>query len=140
METIFSWYEYGNLIENDRVTLLRFFTKNGLLNIEANRIKARGVADIEFSERGTDYDSRATITKRIWNTETPNMIVTAEDEFDGLSERSTTAVIGTSTKIKLRDDNSQQWDCSYTTVSNGNVVNYGCTNERTSKRHSIHWI
>ncbi|ANO35575.1 hypothetical protein A6E01_20395 (plasmid) [Vibrio breoganii] len=126
--TLFEWFEYGNAVEVDGVKTIEFFNKNNLVNILATRIEATGVADMEYSERDVEFDSSARISKRVWNNELPSMIVTAEDNFDAKGEQRTEAVIGTVTKTKLWNENTQQWDCSYVTT-NGNFVDTGCLDE-----------
>ncbi|OED94251.1 hypothetical protein [Vibrio breoganii] len=126
--TLYEWFEYGDAIEEDGVISLEFAYVNNRIQIKAIRKKSPGTPDVEFSERSIDYDSQATVNKRVWNSEFPSLVVISQDKFNGTDEIFSVGEIGSARKEQRWNDNTLQWDCSYITLTDNKLVP-GCIDE-----------
>ncbi|ANO33152.1 hypothetical protein A6E01_07990 [Vibrio breoganii] len=127
-ETHFQWFEYGQPAAKDGVVSLAFSIKNERQRIVATRIHQKGVANEEYVESDIHTPDIARITKRVWTEEFNNLVITAEDRFDGSSKRSSEATLGFTSKTRYWNENTLQWNCYY--VSNiGNIFSLNCASE-----------
>ncbi|MEZ9944854.1 hypothetical protein BCS96_04330 [Vibrio breoganii] len=127
-ETQFQWFKYGQPSAVDGVVSLTFSIKNDRQHIVATRIPHKGVANEEYVETDINTPEIGRISKRVWTEEFSNLVITAEDRFDGSSTRTSEATLKTTSKTKYWDENGQQWDCYYVSNTN-NKLALNCENE-----------
>ncbi|MDN3663255.1 hypothetical protein [Vibrio agarivorans] len=127
-ETLYEWFEFGQPIEEDGILSLRFYTANNRTNLHAIRKVRLGIATEEFSDKSLSSSSTPTMRKAIFLGEFPFDRIEVVNNFDFDNVKQVSATIGTSNKTKRWNDNTQQYDCVYTSPTSTRIDN-GCENE-----------
>lgn len=121
--TTYSYYQYGVKTEEDGAHALKFYTDSTLSEaLKASRIERSGLNDIQD---GLLNDIRFAQ----WSNEDFNAVVTAEDAFDGNTERKATVTIGNLAKEKKFNTNTAQFDCTWFKDGGVEAVDAGCSSE-----------
>ncbi|WMN88247.1 hypothetical protein NI382_05410 [Vibrio parahaemolyticus] len=126
--TTYAWFEYGREVEYDSIQSLRFFTANQSINLHARRNIRAGIPTEEYSERSFGFNSRPQRTRTVFYGEFPYSEIDVRDHYDQGTIRQVSASIGSASKVYRWNDNTDQFDCLYTshTVT---AFDIGCQNE-----------
>ncbi|WP_274026701.1 hypothetical protein [Vibrio parahaemolyticus] len=126
--TTYAWFEDGHEVEYDSIQSLRFFTANQRINLHARRNIRPGIPTEEYSERSFDYNSRPQRTRTVFYGEFPYSEIDVRDNYDQGSIRQVSASIGSASKVYRWNDNTDQFDCLYTSHTD-TAFDIGCQNE-----------
>lgn len=118
----YSWFEFGNKVENDSVHSIEYYTNtNGQLSSKTERLELEG----RWQEQ---YVENALVTKQVWNNQALFDQVVVVDNFDGAGIKEAVVTNGKLTKTKRFNTNTTQYDCTWD--DDGAITNDpGCTSE-----------
>ncbi|MFC5079511.1 hypothetical protein VTH8203_01498 [Vibrio thalassae] len=118
----FSWFLFGQMIENDEVHSIRYYTNvNQLISSQTTRLPREGRWQNQWVED-------AKVTKQEWLNEPFITSVVAQNNFEGDGVKQTVITIGKISKTKRFNSNTSKFDCIWN--DDGVLtVDTDCTNE-----------
>lgn len=121
----YSWFEFGNKVENDGVHSIQYYTNaSGQPSSKAERLEREGRWQVQYVENGV-------VTKQTWNNQALFDQIVVVGNFDGSDIREVVVKNGKLTKTKRFNINTVQYDCFWN--NNGSITSdIGCLSESTN--------
>lgn len=118
----YSWYEYGQPIEHNKVHSIHFYTNGeGQLSTRTTRLPKEGRWQLQVVENKL-------VTKQQWSNEQLFDKVVVENNFNSNGIKEVVVSSGKLKKVKRYNNNSAQYDCTYD--DHGRVtLDPGCNSE-----------